>query len=146
MQRSSSYGGSFVGGPAVPRSARRWARSAHVHEVRRARQHHHHHHQHNHHNYGVDVVSDLSSAGENEDVDVFAASPSSRAGAHHIKSAPLAGSFGRDDEDALVRMQMRKGERGDEGGAGTDTWVDTDTDTDADADGDGLWPWGADGD
>jgi hypothetical protein len=48
IQRSSSHGASFVG--PVPRSARRWARSAHVHEVRRARHHqHHNHHHHNHH-------------------------------------------------------------------------------------------------
>jgi hypothetical protein len=44
LQRSGSRGTVFVG--PVPRSARRWARSAHLHEVRRARQHHPHHHQH----------------------------------------------------------------------------------------------------
>jgi len=77
--------------------------------------------------------------------DVFVAAPLGPRGGH-IQSAPVVGSFGRDD-DALV--WMRRGERVDEGGAGTDTWVDTDTDTDTDAgavadaddDGDsGLWP------
>jgi hypothetical protein len=161
VQRSSSYGGSFVGGgtAAVPRSARRWARSAHLHEVRRARHHHHHHHHnHNHHGVNVSTAADLTGSGENESADdVFAAAPSRRS---HIQStAPVAGYFGTDD--ALVRMWMRArtqlDERGDgdgdEGGAGTDTWVDTDTDadvdastgtgTDADADDDsayGVWP------
>jgi hypothetical protein len=102
-----------------------------LHEVRRARHHHHQHHNHNFNHHGIN--------GENVD-DVFVAAPSSRGG--HILSAPVVGSFGRDD--ALV--WMRRGERGDEGGAGTDTWVDTDTDTDAGADADadddgdsGLW-------
>ena len=40
IRRSSSHGGSGGGGAPsigpVPRSARRWARSAHLHEVRRA--------------------------------------------------------------------------------------------------------------
>jgi hypothetical protein len=169
VQRSSSYGGSFVGGgtAAVPRSARRWARSAHLHEVRRARHHHHHHHHnhnHNHHGVNVSAAADLTGSGENESEnesadDVFAAAPSR--GSHIQSTAPVAGYFGTDD--ALVRMWMRArtqlDERGDgdgdgdEGGAGTDTWVDTDTDadvdastgtgTDADADDDsayGVWP------
>ena len=156
VQRSSSYGGSFVGvgGPAVPRSARRWARSAHVHEVRRARQHHHHHHHHLSHNHnhnhhgGVNVGTDLMGA-TGENADVFLAAPSSRGGGV-VQSAPLAGSFGSGG-DAPVWMRARRGERGDEGGAGAgaDTWVDTDTDTDADADDDGdcgPWPWEADAD
>ena len=156
VQRSSSYGGSFVSGgtAAVPRSARRWARSAHLHEVRRARHHHHHHH-HNHNHHAVNVGADLTGVGESSD-DVFAAAPSR---GRHNQSAPVAGHLGTDD--ALVRTWMRtrtqldeladvNGE-GDEGGAGTDTWVDTDTDADADAstgagtDADddsayGLWP------
>jgi len=158
VQRSSSYGGSFVGGgtAAVPRSARRWARSAHLHEVRRAR-HHHHHHNHNHNHHGVNNVSaDLTGAAsgnESADAVVFAVAPSRGS---HIQSAPaVAKYFGTDD--ALVRMWMRNrtrtqlGDDGDEGDAGADTWVDTDTDADVDAstgtgtDADddtayGLWP------
>ncbi|KAF8495675.1 UNC-like C-terminal-domain-containing protein [Russula emetica] len=151
VQRSSSYGGSFVGGgtTAVPRSARRWARSAHLHEVRRARHHHHHHH-HNHNHHGVNVSgADSTGVGKSESADdVFAAAPSR--GSRIQSSAPVAGSFGTDD--ALLRMWMRNrtrtrlgDERGDgdgdddddddddEGGAETDTWVDTDTDADVEA-------------
>ena len=75
---------------------------------------------------------------------MFGAAPSSRGG-HSIQSAPLARTFGSlpDDDDPLVRMRTRKGERGDEGSASTDTWVDTDTDTDADDGDPGVWPWGA---
>jgi hypothetical protein len=156
VQRSSSYGGSFVSGgtTAVPRSARRWARSAHLHEVRRARHHHnHHHHNHSRHGVNVSASADLTGSGENESADdVFAAAPSRGS---HNQSAPVAGYFGTDD--ALVRMWMRTRTQldelgdgdGDEGGAGTDTWVDTDTDADVDAstgtDADddsayGLWP------
>jgi len=160
VQRSTSYGGSFVGGggtAAVPRSARPWARSAHLHEVRRARHHHHHHHhqQHNHNNIHSGTDTGTDSSGTGEIADVFAAAQS-RGSHHHIQSAaPVAdpGYFGTDDSDALVRMWMRGrtqvGERvgRDEGGAGTDTWIDTDTEADVDAstgaDDDsafGLWP------
>lgn len=172
VQRSSSYGGSFIGSgsAAVPRSARRSARSAHLHEVRRARHHHHHHHHHNHnHNHGVNVGANSFGASENESADdVFTAAPAPSRGSHmEKKSAPAAGYFGTDD--ALVRMWMRSrtqqlavdergvgvgvgDEGGDEGGAGTDMWVDTDTDadvdastgtgTDVDADDDGAFgPW-----
>jgi hypothetical protein len=152
VQRSSSYGGSFVGSgtAAVPRSAKRWARSAHLHEVRRARHQHHHHHHHNH-NQGVNVSADLTGSGESESEsgDVFVAAPSR---VSQMQSAPVAGHFGTGDDASLVRMWTRTktrtrtqlGEWGEgEGGAGTDTWVDTDTDADADADDDsayGLWP------
>jgi len=119
---------------AVPRSARRWARSAHLHEVRHARHHHHHHH-HNHNNHhGVKVSADSTGAGENESADVFTAAPSR--GSHPTQSAPVAGYFGTDD--ALVRMCMptrtQLGELGggEEGGAGPDIWVHTDTDADVD--------------
>ena len=119
LQRSSSYGAAFVG--PVPRSARRWARSAHLHEVRRARHHQHQHQQHHHRstNVGTDVYED-----------VFAAAPAHR-------SAPVAGSFGRDiTNNGVMRTRTSKGEQAIDGGggAGADTWVDTDTDAD-DSDG-----------
>jgi len=75
LQRSSSGGAAFVG--PVPRSARRWARSAYLHEVRRARHHQHQHQQ--HHHGGTNLGTDV-------DEDVFAAAPAD-------KSAPVAGSF-----------------------------------------------------
>ena len=158
VQRSSSYGGSFVGGGAVavPRSAKRWARTAHLHEVRRARHQHHHHHHHNHNHHGVNVGGDLTGgAGESESesgADVFVTAPSRGS---DIQSAPVAGYFKADDDASVVRtwmrtrtkMKTRLGARGDvdgdeEGGTETDTWVDTDTDADADADDDGAYgPW-----
>jgi hypothetical protein len=128
LQRSISHGTAFVG--PVPRSARRWARSAHLHEVRRARHHHpHHQHQQHHHHGGTDVETNMD-----EDVFVVAAP------AH--RSAPVAGSFGRDvTNNGVMRTRTLKGERAavnGGGGAGADTWVDTDTDADVDGD-NGLW-------
>ncbi|KAH9970726.1 hypothetical protein BGW80DRAFT_1327774 [Lactifluus volemus] len=40
VQRSSSHHGTLLNGP-VPRAARRWAGSTHLHDVRRARYHLH---------------------------------------------------------------------------------------------------------
>jgi hypothetical protein len=141
IQRSSSHGASFVG--PVPRSARRWARSAHVHEVRRARHHQHHNHHHHHHDRDG---TDVSVTDENEDV--FGTAPVRSGGMSQSRSAPVTGSFGRDADGAVagqMPMLMQRGEqeRGDVGSTSTgasDTWVDTDTDTGADDDGDGgLW-------
>ena len=127
LQRSSSHGTTFVG--PVPRSARRWARSAHLHEVRRARHHQHQHQQHR----GTNVDTDV-------DEDVFAAAPAHR-------SAPVAGSFGRDvTNNGMMRTWTQKGGQGGangNGGARADTWVDTDTDADDDGDC-GLWEVDAD--
>ena len=70
------------------------------------------------------------------DEDVFAAAA---APAH--RSAPVAGSFGRDvTNNGGTRTRTLKGERvvNGGGGAGADTWVDTDTDADVDGD-NGLW-------
>jgi len=117
------------------RDPRRWARSAHLHDVRHMRHHHHHHHHnHNHNHHGINVSANSTGAGENESADVFTAAPSR--GSHPTQSAPVAGYFGTDD--ALVRMWMptrtQLGEPGDgeEGGAGAVIWVDTDTDADVD--------------
>jgi len=141
VQRSSSYGAPFVG--PVPRSARRWARSAHVHEVRRHGTRHPHHHHHR----------DTTDVGIDENEDVFGAAPARSRGLSESRSAPVTrASFGRigDGADAGVsggpagQMPMRRQREGQEvadggGGAGAgDTWVDTDTDTGADDDGDGA--------
>ncbi len=132
LQRSSSYGAAFVG--PVPRSARRWARSAHLHEVRRARHQHHPHHQQQqqqHHHRGTDAGTDV-------DEDVFAATTA------HRGAQPVAGSFGRDLTNnrlsggtAGLMRSHQKGEKAGDGGGGAgaaDTWVDTDTDADDDGD------------
>jgi len=132
LQRSSSYGAAFVG--PVPRSARRWARSAHLHEVRRARHQHHPHHQQqqHHHHRGTDASTDV-------DEDVFAGTPA------HRGAQPVAGSsFGRDLTNnrlsggtAGLTRPHQKGEKASDGGGGAgaaDTWVDTDTDADDDGD------------
>ena len=147
VQRSNSHGAPFVG--PLPRSARRRARSAHVHEVRRhgARHQHHHHHR------------DTTNVGIDENEDVFGAAPARSRGLSESRSAPVVrASFKRvgDGADAGVsggpegRMRMRTRREGQEvadggGGAGGETWVDTDTDTGAEDDGDGgLWQVGAD--
>jgi hypothetical protein len=146
VQRSNSYGAPFVG--PVPRSARRWARSAHVHEVRRHGVRHQHHHHH---------LRDTTNVGIDENEDVFGAGPARSRGLSESRSAPVTrASFGRDGNASVSggpagQMPMRRQREGQEvadggGGAGAgDTWVDTDTDTGADDDGDGgLWQVGAD--
>ncbi|KAH9971453.1 UNC-like C-terminal-domain-containing protein [Russula compacta] len=106
VQRSSSHGVPVIG--PVPRSARRWARSAHLHEVRRAWQQQHHHHS---------VSSDAGGAGEDEE-DVFAAAAVPPPPPPRSHSLGWRKSKSRSSREDVVDT----------------TWVDTDTDADADDD------------
>ncbi|KAI0298110.1 UNC-like C-terminal-domain-containing protein [Multifurca ochricompacta] len=143
MQRSSSHGGASVIGP-VPRSARRWARSAHLHEVRRA------------HNHPNRQIGGGANGDVDVEVDVFTVSsiPASSKSKKSKKSmvgmsvvtapsAPAAAASRTEEEDTgagadsdanvLIYVDVDV-----DGGVGTgtgsvDTWVDTDTDEEGDA-------------
>ncbi|KAF8258380.1 hypothetical protein EI94DRAFT_1141194 [Lactarius quietus] len=134
VRRSSSHGGGPSIGP-VPRSARRWARSAHLHEVRRAH------------------AAPAAAA----DGDVFGGRGGTGAGGKG-RSAPVTASVvgafasGREtlrvppaSSAAWARAWTRDVSAGAGVGVGAaETWVDTDTDTDTDGSEGALWEIDAD--
>ncbi|KAH9060156.1 UNC-like C-terminal-domain-containing protein [Lactarius vividus] len=115
VRRSSSHSGGSLVGP-VPRSARRWARSAHLHEVRRA---------HNSH--------------DAPDADVFTVARGKGA-----KSAPVTAVVGAflAKEAGIPASAGAAWTRNVDAGA-AETWVDTDSDADVGSDA-GLWEIDAD--
>ncbi|KAH9960167.1 UNC-like C-terminal-domain-containing protein [Russula dissimulans] len=167
IQRSYSYshghGGPLVG--PVPRSARRWARSAHLHDVRRARQQQQHQQQQSHQQH-YQATSFAATDEDEEDVFAVAPLPRSRKGSQgqsksrgnlkgegegeghgQIMSAPAVASFGLDvpgaDADdngagGAARTWNRRGELA-EAEADTDSAgvaADTWVDTDTETDAD----------
>ena len=119
VRRANSHGGG--GAPSigpVPRSARRWARSAHLHEVRRAH-------------------------APPPDVDVFNVN-GGRTTTGKGRSAPVtavAGVFnsGKEREGARLRVPPSDSAAWMRDVGAAETWVDTDTDADAEEGEGGLW-------
>ncbi|KAI0246383.1 UNC-like C-terminal-domain-containing protein [Lactifluus subvellereus] len=139
VQRSSSHHGTPFIGP-VPRSARRWARSAHLHEVRRAHHHHHHHH-HLHHPRGTEEEEDVFTAAAVTTVatttplsKIRSAAPVTAAQAFGSDAANGGRGFSGSRTAAVVRNRRGEADGGGTAGA-ADTWVDTDTDPYSDDDG-----------
>ncbi|KAH8980534.1 UNC-like C-terminal-domain-containing protein [Lactarius akahatsu] len=118
VRRSSSHSGASFIGP-VPRSARRWARSAHLHEVRRT---------HNSHDApDADVFTVARGKGRSVPATAVAAEAFLAKEAAGARTAPLQAAA----RDADV------------GAGAAETWVDTDSDADVGSDG-GLWEIDAD--
>ncbi|KAI9453243.1 UNC-like C-terminal-domain-containing protein [Lactarius psammicola] len=140
VRRSNSHGGGPFIGP-VPRSARRWARSAHLHEVRRV-------HSHTHNTLDADVFTSPTTA------------VLSRGKGKSAPSTAVAGAFAK-EAGANGRMPVSARTAGggslrvplqdvsawswtrDAGAGAAETWVDTDTDAEVGSDG-GLWEIEAD--
>ena len=147
VRRSSSHGagGPFIG--PVPRSARRWARSAHLHEVRRVHAHHTTH--------------------TTQDGDVFTAAWGGNKGKSAPATAMVGTFFAKEAAVAEANGRMPASARPAAGGSlrvpldatattaaawmwrpdadacasavgAAETWVDTDTDAEVGSDG-GLW-------
>lgn len=134
IRRSSSHGAG-VGGPfigPVPRSARRWARSAHLHEVRRV---------HTYHTQDGDVFTTTAWAGKGKSAPATAAvagafvkEATAAANGRMPASARAAGGGSLQVMDATWTRYADAGA----GAGAAETWVDTDTDADVGSDG-GLW-------
>jgi len=144
VRRSSSHGSGSLIGP-VPRSARRWARSAHLHEVRRV---------HTHNNApDADVFTASASAatmagqgrgkGKSAPVTAVVGAFVKEAGANGrmpVSARTAVGGSLRVPQDAAAWTWTRDADAGAGIGAGAgaaETWVDTDTDAEG-SDG-GLW-------
>ncbi|KAI9442956.1 UNC-like C-terminal-domain-containing protein [Lactarius indigo] len=124
VRRSSSHNGPSLIGP-VPRSARRWARSAHLHEVRRT---------HNMHDVpDADVFTVARAKGKSAPVTAVV-------GAFLAKEVGMPASARATwtrDTDAGTGAGVGAG------AGAAETWVDTDSDADVGSEG-GLWEIDAD--
>lgn len=119
VRRSSSHSGGSLIGP-VPRSARRWARSAHLHEVRRT---------HNSH--------------DAPDADVFTTAARGKGKSVPATAAVAEAFLAKEAASARTAPLQAAARDGDVGAGAAETWVDTDSDADVGSDG-GLWEIDAD--